>query len=314
MGTLATGVAEHSDTAAAAAALEAGFGEIARLEAILSAWRADSELSRLNEASGGVFLCSADLYAVLDSALALARQTGGAFDPTVEPLIAAWDLRGAGRVPSQAELVSVGARVGFRRVVLDARARAAGLEPGTRVDLGGIGKGFALDHAAAVMRARGVMRALLNLGGEVRAWSDGAPWSVAVAHPADRLRPVVRLAVAGGAVSTSGQAERGFEAAGRHHGHVLDPVSGRPVPTRATVTVTASHATRTDALAKAFLVRGREGAERLARELPGVGVLWLEPDGEAVKAWCWNGLSATAEPGAAVRWMNPTRAPEVMQP
>ena len=172
------------------------------------------------------------------------------------------------------------------------------------VDLGGIGKGFALDRAARLLAAAGVERALLDLGGEALALSPrGRPWRLAVAHPLDRLRPAARIAIARGAVSTSGQAERGVTVRGRRYGHILDPSSGRPLATRATVTVVAPSATRADGLSTALLVMGRESAFALARRHPEVGVLWIEPDHGLLRAWKWN-LSATAEPGVAIRWMN----------
>ncbi len=319
MGTLCHAVAVHRDSGPAGEALGRALDEVARLERVMSSWREGSELARLNAAAGAPFSCSADLFAVLDSARALAEATGGAFDPTVEPLSRAWDMRGAGRVPSEPELGRARALVGWSRLRLEPPRTARLDGPGAGLDLGGIGKGFALDRAAEVLRAAGVERALLNFGGEVlalgtavRGYPQGdnsGKWTVSVAHPADRLRPVVRLEVRDAAVSTSAQSERGFVVRGQRYGHVLDPRTGRPVATRASVTVVAPSGTRADALSTALLVRGREEAAAWCRGHPADGVLWLEPAGDAVRAWAWNVGTATAAAGARVIWMTPASAP-----
>lgn len=306
MGTLCTASADgDADTVRAAAALGAALDEIARLERIMSSWLEESELSRLNRSAATTpVACSADLAAVLDSSLALARLTGGAFDPTVEPLVRAWDLRGEGKVPGAKALAVARAAVGWRGLALDPDRRTARFDrAGMGVDLGGIGKGYALDRAGETLRRHGTRTALVNLGGEIGASGDLAR-AVTIAHPQRRLSPAVEIAVANAAVSTSGQSERGFTAGGVRHGHILDPRSGRPVPTEASVTVICASGTRADALSTALLVMGREGAGRFARAHGEVGVLWLEPDGPAVRAWRWNVPGARAVEGAAVRWMD----------
>ena len=302
MGTLCTAVAAGPDSAVASRAIEAAFAEIDRLENVLSSWRGRSELAQLNaRAADSTVACSADFGAVLDSALAIARDTGGAFDPTVEPLDRAWDLRGAGRVPDAAELNGARACVGWAHV----RRDAAGVRferAGAGLDFGGIGKGYALDRALDVMRAHGIRSAVFNFGGELAGYRDSGAWTAPIADPARRDRAVVRLQVAAGAVSTSGQGERFFEAGGRRYGHIIDPVSGRPLDTRATVTAIAASGTRADGLSTALLVMGRERAQAYVRAHPDIGAVWLEPAARGVSAWRWN-VPAIAEPGVNVTWM-----------
>jgi len=304
MGTLCTVVVEHRDSVAALGALTAALDEIDRLEDVMSSWRENSELARLNRsAAAGPVACSSELAAVLDSALVLARLTDGAFDPTVAPLVDVWDLRGNGRVPEAAEIAAALARVGWSGLDLDRGAGVARFaRPGMSLDLGGIGKGFALDRAAATLASLGARRALVNLGGEVMAL--GERHIITVAHPAARLAPAVELEVGDACVSTSGQSERGFTVGGVRHGHVLDPHTGRPTATAASVTVVCRSATRADALATALLVMGRERAAAFVRRRPGVGVLWLEPAGSGVRAWNWNLFTIRAAPGADVTWMD----------
>jgi thiamine biosynthesis lipoprotein len=308
MGTLCTVTAAGADSAAGDAAVAAAFEEIARLESVMSSWREDSELSRFNLSAGnGPQTCSAELGAVLDSALEVARMTDGAFDPTIDPLIRAWDLRGEGRLPSPADLAAARDRVGWQQLARDRNGRTAFLpRPGMGVDLGGIGKGFALDRAAAILAHHGMTRVVINFGGELLVRGRE---SVEVADPLRRLTPAVEIAVADMAVSTSGQSERGFTSAGVRYGHILDPRTGRPVATAASVTVVCSSATRADGLSTALLVMGRQRAAQFAGAHPGVGVLWLEPGAGGIRGWRWNLPAAQAVPGATVQWMERSDVP-----
>lgn len=306
MGTLCTAVAHAADTVTAAGAANAGLDEIARLEGILSSWREDTDLARLN-AVGGLrpTPCADELYEVLAVARTMAELTDGAYDPTIEPLVEAWDLRGEGRVPSDAQRERALRRVGWQKLTLDPDARTVVFEKsGMAVELGGIGKGFALDHAAVVMQIAGATRGLINFGGEICAFSDDAEWTIAIADPSERMRPVLSFAARDVAVSTSAQSERGFDKDGVRYGHVLDPRTGRPVASRAAVTVIAGSATQADALSTALFVMGRSQAAAFAREHPEIAVVWLEQSGGEVLAWRWNGPPFFVEEGASVRWMD----------
>jgi thiamine biosynthesis lipoprotein len=306
MGTLCSAEVEAADTAAAAAAIEAAFAEIARLEGLLSSWRDDSDLAKLNALGAGKSLaCAPALYEVLVASRALAEITHGAFDPTIEPLTRAWDLRGKGRVPDEDEIAEALAHVGWEGMRLDENDLTAGFAaPGMALDLGGIGKGFALDHAFAVLEARGIRRARLNFGGEICAITDRAPWPVTVADPADRMRPAVAFEVHEGAVSTSGQSQRSFRAKGRDWGHILDPRTGRPVARAGSVTVIAGSATQADALSTALFVMGRAEGEAFARAHPEIGVLWLEPADGRVLAWGLNLPETRDVAGVEVEWLD----------
>jgi thiamine biosynthesis lipoprotein len=306
MGTLCTAQAEAADTAHAAAAIDAAFDEIARLERVLSSWRDDSEVAKLNAlGAGDSLICLPDMYEVLVAARTLAETTSGAYDPTVEPLARAWDLRGEGRVPDEDEIAEALARVGWRGLWLNGDSFAAGFAtPGACVDLGGIGKGFALDHAFAMIEARGVRRAQFNFGGEICVITDGAPWPVRIADPRDRKRPAIEFSITEGAVSTSGQSERFFRAKGRTWGHILDPRTGMPVARTGSVTVIAGSATQADALSTALFVMERAEAAAFAHEHPEIGVLWLEPAGDQLLAWGWNLPPTHDAPGIRVQWMD----------
>lgn len=260
-------------------AIEDAFDRVGRLERAMTTWDAGGELSGVNRAlsdprraRSGVAL-SADLAGALDEALEWSRRTAGLYDPTVGALTEAWGLRRGGRAPGAVEVREALSRTGAARVRLAGQRLRA--DPGTSIDLGGIGKGIALDEAATVLQAAGVRAALLDFGGQVLAL--GAPpdepgWIVAIAHPLDRDRPVLALRLARASLATSGNAERAITAGGRRHGHLLDPRTGGPVDTDATVSVVATDATAADALATALLVAGPSGAEALA---PVSGASWV---------------------------------------
>ena len=257
-------------------ALDGALDRIAELEQVMTTWRPDGELAGLNarcEAAGrgaAAIAVSPELARVLVVARRFAAQTGGAFDPTVEPLLAAWGVKTGGREPGPDDLRAALARTGWERfeVTLDPPAvscdRAA-----SAFDLGAIGKGIALDEAAVVLRSAGVAGALLNFGGQVLAL-DPPPgregWLVDVAGPADRARGVRTRVLAHASLSVTGNSERGIRAGGRRRGHVLDPRTGQPVERDAVLVVIAPTATAADALSTALFVLGPgPEAEAVAR-------------------------------------------------
>lgn len=245
MGTLLEAVA-YGPRAPAAAGLSAAFDEVARLERLLSTFIPESELSRVNrEGAGRAVPVSEDTYACVAAALEFARRSGGAFDPT--------------RAPG-----------GYRDVRLDPAGRTIRFaRPGLALDLGGIGKGFALDRAAAVLERAGVRRAAFDFGGQVLALDPppgAAGWLVAVRDPARESEALGGFEIARASVSTSGQYER--------PGHIVDPRTGRAAAAGVVqATVVAPSATAADALSTAVFVLGPEAGLALARAEPGAAVV-----------------------------------------
>jgi len=307
LGAACTTVAEgRGDSTSTALALAEAWDAMARLEGVLRA-EPGSELGRLNaSATSERFKCSPDLYAAIDSALGAAEETGGLFDPTIEPLVRAWDLRGAGRVPAADEVAAARRQVGWRAVARDPGGRVVRFtRPGMGLDLDDIARGYALERAAAALRARGIARALLNLDDQTLALSNREPWQVTIAFPGDRPAPALRLALTNAALSTCTALGPGGTIAALRHARVLDPRSGTTVRSDASVSVVARSATRANALSVALLVMGRERAAAFVAGHPGLGALWLEPTAEGVNAWAWNLPAAAAEPGVNVVWMTP---------
>lgn len=273
MGTLLELLVYAPDRAQADRAMDHAFAEVARLEAILSTFRPDSDVSRLNRAPvGQVVAVSPEVIELLAKSRELSEMTQGAFDVTVGPLIALWQHATETDMPPSAEaLAAARNRVGLRHlaVVGDTICR---LREGVEVNFGGIGKGYALDRAAEVLRAEGIDAALLNFGGQVLV--AGLPpgqtcWTVEVRDPRDPWnpeRPLSVLWLVAGSVSTSADYARGLTVAGRSYSHILDPRTGLPVAGLQSATVIAPTAAEADALSTALYVLGPEAGRRLAEE------------------------------------------------
>lgn len=246
----------------------------------------DEELARvpgttlwqLNQAGSGALTPVA--AAVLDASLSWARRSGGAFDPTVAPLLDLWNVPGGPHPPPPPDLLARAAgAAGWYRV----RPLAGGGVDlgGTALDFGGIAKGWALDRAAEVLRAKGVENFLINAGGDlvVAGSKAGTPWRVGIQHPREPgvfLRVVSPIA---GSLVTSGDYERGYEWEGERVHHLLDPRTGRPAQGCQSVTVWAPAAVDADALATAVFVLGPEEGLRLVAMEPGAEALVVDAEG-----------------------------------
>ena len=242
------------DAALADRAAAAAIADVRRIEAKYSRYRDDSVTSSINRAAGGDRVAiDAETASLLRYADRCHAASGGRFDITSGVLRRAWDFgRQPPRVPSDDEIAAARAHIGWHRVEWSddhVRLPSTGME----LDFGGIGKEYAADRAAAIVRDCGVAHALVNLGGDVRAIGprgDGSPWQVAIRDPRNADASIATIAVADAAVATSGDYERCFELNGRRYCHLLDPRTGMPVSHWRSVSVVAplaviagSHAT-----------------------------------------------------------------------
>lgn len=283
---------DDADRSAALRASEAAVDEVRRLESLLSTWRGDSELSRLNRTPvGESFALSPRLGELLAEARRWARETGNAFEPVVGSLVDAWDLRGSGRRPESARLRRALAAVGPGALELRNDATTAVRRHiGAWIDAGGFGKGAALGAAAAALREHGVEGAVLDFGGQVLVVGpgDGGAAEVEVAHPARRNRPAATLSLRDASAATSGASERGVTVDGERVGHLLDPRTGRPVPAWGSVTVVTDDPLAADALSTGLFVMGPRKGMAWARERDDVAVLFLLREEGAPPEARWN--------------------------
>jgi thiamine biosynthesis lipoprotein len=278
-----------SETALRAAG-EAALDEIERLEGQLSLFRETSELAHLNaRAAAEPVRVSPPVFELLRRAQSLSRETDGAFDVTVAPLMRCWGFhRGEGRVPDAEDLARARERVGMSLVGLgevDCTVRFT--RPGVMLDLGALGKGYAVDCAVDILREAGVKSALIH-GGTSTAYGLGEPpgaehWTVALPRPEfgpQFLSPgaapgrdlpgtiLTKVNLRDEALSVSAIWGRSFAAGGRTYGHVMDPRVGAPVEGAVMSAVVAPSAADTDALSTALLVLGAAGPEHLAMRWP----------------------------------------------
>jgi len=265
---------------------------IAALEEQLSCFRVTGEIARLNAlASEGPVPVEPRLFDLLRIALDLYRETGGAVDITSAPLWETWGFsRRQGKIPDDEQLAAARAKVGGRHLELDAEQRTVRFKiPGLRLNLGSIGKGYALDRAAETLAAAGIHDYLFHGG-----WSSilargsrlefspsgGKPshgWTVGVNHPLRPDRPLAEIRLRDRAVGTSAGTFQYFRHRGRRYGHILDPRSGRPADCLLSVTVAAPTATLADGLSTAFFVMGLEETMEFCRTRPGLSVLLVAP-------------------------------------
>jgi thiamine biosynthesis lipoprotein len=265
MGTWLSVSVEAESRSSALEAGEAAVREVERIDRLLSTWKEGGPLDRLNRSAPGRDVpIGAETAELLARVFAWRERTGGAFDPTVLPLVRAWDLRGDGRAAAPSEVARALEAVGPGHFALDAAGLARRLDPAAGIDEGAWGKGYALDRAAAVLRNRGARSATLDLGGQVLLLGRG---SIAVSDPRDRSRIAASVEVSDASVSTSGNSERARVAGGRRIGHLLDPRTGSPAPDFGSATVAAESAFVADILSTAFFVLGPEEGMALSRRL-----------------------------------------------
>jgi thiamine biosynthesis lipoprotein len=268
------------------AVVGAALDELDRIDRLMSHYRRESPLSRLNrEAARGPVAVEPELLAFLDLCLRWSRESDGAFDVTVGPLMKAWGFfRDEGRVPGNGELAAALEVVGYRHVVLDRQAGTVQFDRiGVELDLGGIGKGYAADRVVDLLRSRGIASALVNLGGS-SVYGLGAPpgreaWEVGIQDPTDPSKTALTVSLRDRALSVSGGYGRFFETDGVTYSHIMDPRSGRPVQGVLSVAVLSDTGTAGDALDNVLFVQGVEVGRAFLRHLRATGALFFLPKG-----------------------------------
>jgi thiamine biosynthesis lipoprotein len=275
MGSTFSIVAYGSDRAKLEAAAAAGLNEAHRLDRLLSNYRAASEWSTLNrEAGARPVKVSNELFALLSACLEYSRQSDGAFDITVGPLMNVWGFyKGDGLLPLPADVTKALERVGYRHLHLDPAKRTVRFDrQGMELDPGGIGKGYAVDRMVSVLERRGVRIALVSASGS-SIYGMGAPpgeprgWPITIRAPRDPAQSAAEVFLKNASLSTSGSYEKFFRAGGRTYSHLIDPRTGYPAQGTASVSVIAPRTIDSEAWAKPYFINGRAwtAANRLAQ-------------------------------------------------
>lgn len=234
--------------------------EVHRLEVIFSNYDPDSALSRLNRHAGaGSMRVPLELYELLVSSRELAEKTGGMFDITVGPLMQLWQKAAAkNQVPSASQMNEARSLVDYRNISLSPPDGAALVRSGMNIDIGGIGKGYAVDRITKMLKASGVAAALINFGGSSMSAIGTPPgkssWQIAVQDTDGRLRGAIRLRDL--ALSTSGSMGHWWLIDGKRYGHLIHPLTGVPVTVARMATVMTRSATLAEALTKPLILLG----------------------------------------------------------
>jgi thiamine biosynthesis lipoprotein len=257
--------------------------EYRRVDDAMSTYKPESEISRVNaHAADAPMVIGDELLGLVERSLELSRASGGAFDITYDSVGYLYDFRARQR-PTDSEIAQRLAAVDYRHVVLDAARHTIFFKThGVRINLGGIAKGYVVERAAAMLRARGVEHALLNAGGDTRVIGDrrGQPWIVGIRHPRVADEVVTRLPLVDEAISTSGDYERFFEENGRRYHHIINPATGRPTEGILTVTVIGPDGTMTDGLDTAIFVLGVEKGLELIERYPAYEAIIVDSTGK----------------------------------
>ena len=276
MGTLLRVGVWTADEAKGNDAIEHVFREFDRLEALLSNWKNDSDVTRMNNSAGiAPVKVSQDTIAVLRIARDVSELTRGKFDITFGVLTDIWrfDHDQDNVVPARDLIEARLKRIDYKAVEVDPTAGTAFINrPGMKVHLGGIGKGYAVDRAIALLRDRGFRDFLIQAGGDLYvAGSDGGkPWKLGIADPRGNHDPFAMVQISDGTFSTSGDYERFFMKDGKRYHHILDPDFGEPARWCRSVTLVSNKAVMADAVAKGVFLLGPTEGMALIEELPDI--------------------------------------------
>lgn len=266
-------------------AVEAVISEMHRVDALMSHYKPDSELSRINTHAGSEPVkVSRELFDLIRHSTDFSRLTGGAFDITYASVGYLYDYREQRR-PTDAQIAAALPGVDHRSLRLDRERSTVRFErPGMRIDLGGFAKGYAVDRAIELLRARGIAHAVVTAGGDSRVIGDrrGRPWVVGIRHPDDETRWILRMPLVDTAFSTSGDYERYFDEDGVRHHHIIDPRTGKSASRVRSATILAPTATQTDGLSKTAFVVGPERTLQILDGIPEVDAVFVTPEGRVL--------------------------------
>lgn len=284
MGTLVSITAVGRTTLEANAAISAGFQEIKRLELLLSTWIPDSELSRVNAAAGrSAVMVSPETMTVVRKSLQIAQMTDGAFNIAIGPAVDAWNISAEPRLPTSEELAALKPLIDLDEVHTDGGERTIYLhKAGMRIDVGGIGKGYAADQAVLVMKKAGAVAGVVALSGDIKTFGrlpDAGSFTVGIRHPRMEGEILAEILLQDEAISTAGDYERFFEKDGVRYHHILDPLTLQPARECQSVSVVAKEGIWADGLDTGIFVLGPKRGMELVEHLEDVEAIIVDSAG-----------------------------------
>lgn len=254
------------------------FSEIGRIEGMLSKYKPESEVSRLNQ--NGWVKVSPETFFILEKSRGFWELSGGAFDITVGPLMDLWGFTNKDfRQPSDSEIQKTLELIGTNKIILNKTDYVVKfMFPGMKIDLGAIAKGYAVDCAVKKLKDAGITSCLINAGGQIYGLGEkfGRPWKVGIRSP--RAKGFAGyLEIKDQAVSTSGDYEQYFEKDKRRFSHIMNPRTGYPEDSKIiSATVTAADGLTADALSTSIVVMGKDKGLALGKKFPGVSIKLIE--------------------------------------
>ena len=280
MGTVFEIAAYDATCEHASASIDKAFQEIVRIDDVLSNFKPESALSQLNRSAHfHTEKVPSDLYRFIEQSLQFSKLSGGKFDLTVGPLVNLWKAALSGdSMPSAAQQEQARACVGYEKIELTPPDQITFQSSCLQLDPGSIGKGYAVDRAAEILRSQGIQDALINAGGSTMMAMGSPPgqtaWRIQLRDPSNQIRPYVLLKDQ--SISTSEQTPPSL--LGRDSaGHIIDPDTGRPLQTQFAVSVIASTGTLSDGLSTTLLLLGPEQGKSLVARTPDVSAVWISP-------------------------------------
>jgi thiamine biosynthesis lipoprotein len=272
------------------AAMEAVMTEMRRIDDLMSHYKPESQLSQINERGNSEPVqVDKELFDLIKLSTYYSQITEGAFDITYASVGYLYDYRKHIH-PTEEQIKSALPAVNWRNMLLDEAHHTVRFEhPGMRIDLGGIGKGYAVDRCIEILKARGIAHALVTAGGDSRIIGDrlGRPWLVAIQHPDNPQKVVLRIPLTDSAVSTSGDYERYFDEDGIRYHHIIDPHTGHSASKVRSATILAPTATQTDGMSKTAFVLGPEKTLEIINRMPEYDAVFVTPEGKVLYS---NGL------------------------
>src|SRR5579862_4160528 len=272
-------------------AIDAVMSELRRIDDLMSHYKPESQLSQINaHANDGPVVVDKELFDLIKLSTHYSEITEGAFDITYASVGHLYDYPNHIR-PTEEQIKAALPAVNWRNLIFDAAHHTIRFgRPGMRIDLGGIGKGYAVDRGIAILQSRGFAHALVTAGGDSRIIGDrmGRPWLVGIRNPDDRDKVITRIPIVNSAMSTSGDYERYFDEGGVRYHHIIDPRTGHSASKVRSATILGPTATETDGMSKTAFVLGPEKALEIINRMPQYDAVFVCPDGRVLYS---NGLA-----------------------
>lgn len=274
------------DTVQANVYIDMAVAEVKRIENLISDWIPTTQISQVSKNAGiQPVKVDKEVYDLVQRALKISQLTSGAFDVSYASMDKIWKFDGSMKaMPTPEAIKQSVARIGYQKIVLDAKAQTIYLkEKGMKLGLGGIGQGYIADKIKDLLLSKGCTSGIVNVSGDINAWgyqTTGKPWTVAIVNPMNKSKVFATFPLENSAVETSGSYEKFVVFDGKRYSHIIDPRTGYPAQGVVSVSVFAKQTEIADALATGIFVLGVDVGLNLVNQLKGIGCIIVDDKGE----------------------------------